>query len=585
MFQTESFGHLKFWSFENCLGFRILCFGFIIIYIISAFICVKAEEYIPLIGKYGGSIIISTTSDPRSFNPILAKETSTTVITSLIFEGLTRTDGITLQVMPNLAKSWQISEDGLVFTFFLREDVFWQDGVRFTSDDVVFTFNELIFNPEIPNSARDIFTVEGKPFKVEKIDDFTVRFILPKRFAPFLRSMSQEILPKHILKESVEKKEFNFTWGLDTSPEKIVGTGAFKIFKYLPSERIELERNELYWRKDNEGNRLPYLDKIIFLIVPNQDTALLKFQEGELDYYSLRGQDFPILKRWEEKKGDFKIYRVGADFGSNFLVFNQNPNFLEKKKLKWFSDLNFRRAISHTIDREKIISIVMNGFGYPQYSPMSPSSGFFYNPNVERYSYDLEKAKSILKETGYLDRDGDGIIEDKDGHKIEFNLFTNSGSTERVQIASIIRKDLERIGMKVNFLALEFNSLVTKLVSTFDWDCVLVGLTGGIEPHFGKNVWHSSGHLHMWYPLQKHPFTEWEKRIDRIFDIAVSEFDEDRRKILYDEWQEIISKELPLIYTVLPEVIFAVRNRFENLYPTSYGGAFWNIEEIFIKKH
>jgi peptide/nickel transport system substrate-binding protein len=137
--------------------------------------------------------------------------------------------------------------------------------------------------------------------------------------------------------------------------------------------------------------------------------------------------------------------------------------------------------------------------------------------------------------------------------------------------------------MKVNFLALEFNSIVAKLTSTFDWDCVLIGLTGGIEPHFGRNVWHSSGHLHMWYPLQKSPSTEWEERIDRIFDKAVSELDENKRKVLYDEWQEIVSEELPLIYTVLPEVIFAVRDRFGNLYPTPYGGPFHNIEEIFIR--
>ncbi len=544
----------------------------------------ETEKFSPEIGTYGGNIILSTTSDPRSFNPILAKETSTTVITSLIFEGLTRTDGVTLEILPNLAKFWEVSEDGLIWTFSLREDVLWQDGKPFTSEDVVFTFNDLIYNPEIPNSAKDIFTIEGETFKVEKIDDFKVRFTLPKKFAPFLRSMSQEILPKHILSEVVKNKEFNFTWGLDSNPKSIIGTGPFKLSKYLPSEKIELERNSLYWKKDSVRNQLPYLDKIIFLIVPNQDTALLKFQEGQLDYYSVRGKDFPFLKRLEEKRKDFKIFRTGADFGSNFLVFNQNRSFVKKERLSWFSDLNFRRAVAHAIDRERIISIVMNGFGYPQYSAMSQSSGFFYNPDVVKYDYNLEKAKSLLREAGYKDLDADGILEDKDKNRIEFNLFTNSGSTERIQIASIIRKDLEKVGIKVNFLALEFNSIVEKLVSTFDWDCILIGLTGGIEPHFGKNVWHSSGHLHMWYPLQKTPITKWEERIDKIFDEAVSELDEFRRKSLYDEWQMIVSENLPLIYTVLSEVMFAVRDRFGNLYPTPFGGAFHNIEEIFIQK-
>ncbi len=113
---------------------------------------------------------------------------------------------------------------------------------------------------------------------------------------------------------------------------------------------------------------------------------------------------------------------------------------------------------------------------------------------------------------------------------------------------------------------------------------MILGLTGGIEPHFGKNVWHSSGHLHMWYPLQESPATEWEKRIDEIFSLGVQELDEDKRKVLYDEYQYIVSQNLPLIYTILSAKISAVRNKFGNLNPTNYGGVFHNLEEIYIKE-
>jgi len=541
--------------------------------------------------KYGGQLVLATTSDPRSFNSILAKETSTTTITGLIFEGLTRTNGETLEVEPSLAEKWEVSEDGLIWTFYLRKDVLWADGKEFSADDVVFTFNQLIYNPSIPNSSRDIFTIQGKGFKVEKINNFTVRFILPVKFAPFLRAMSQEVLPKHLLEESVQEDKFNFTWGTDTDPKDIIGTGPFKLAKYLPGERIILERNPLYWRRDKDGARLPYLEKIIFLVVQNQDTALLKLQDGELDYYSLRGSDYPLLKP-EEKKGNFTIYEVGPAFGSNFLVFNQNTGinpksnkpFVEPKKLSWFRNLRFREAIAHSIDKKRIIEILMNDLGFVQDSALSPSAGFFYNPNVKKYDYNLNKAKQILRKAGFFDRNNDGIIDDKKGNKVEFNLFTDSRNTQRVQIAAIIRKDLEDLGIKVNFLALEFNNLVRKLVSSYDWDAVIIGLTGGIEPHFGRNVWHSSGHLHMWYPRQSSPQTKWEKHIDEIFDQAVQEFDRHERKILYDQWQKIVSKQLPLIYTVLPANIFAVRNKFGNLRPSSYGGAFHNLEEIYIQK-
>lgn len=539
--------------------------------------------------KRGGELILSSASDPKSFNPIVAKETSTTAVTGLMFEGLTKTNGKTLEVEPDLAESWDRDESGMVWTFHLRQNVRWSDGEPFTADDVVFTFNRLIYNPDIPTSARDIFTIEGKKLKVEKVDKFTVKFTLPVKFAPFLRSMGMDILPEHILEKSVNAGKFSYTWGLDSKPEDIVVTGAFKLKKYLPGERVVLTRNPYYWRKDSQGIRLPYLDKVIFIIVQNPDVALLQFQEGKLDSYNLRGEDYAILKPQEEK-GNFTVFNTGPAFGTNFLVFNQNTSinaktgkhYISEDKLRWFTNPKFRKAVAFAVDKQSIIDIVMNGLGFPQYSSMSPSAGYFYNPDVKKYEYNIKKAKALLKEIGIYDRDNDGLAEDDKGNRIEFNLFTNANSTVRIKIANIIRKDLESIGFKVNFVPLEFNQLVSKIDSTYDWDAVMIGLTGGIEPHFGSNVWKSSGHLHIWYPRQKKPATEWEAEIDSIFDRAAQELDRKKRKALYDKWQMIVSEKLPLIYTVLPANIFAVRNKFGNLDPTSYGGAFYNIERIYV---
>ena len=540
-------------------------------------------------GKYGGKVILATVSDPKSFNDIIAKETSTTMVTSYIFEGLTKTNVETLKMEPLLAEKWEVSEDGLSWIFYLRKDVAWSDGYLFTADDVLFTFNDLIFNDAIPSSARDIFTIEGEIIKVEKIDDYKVRFILPKKFAPFLRGMSQAILPKHKLEQSVIDGKFNFTWGIDTDPKEIVGTGAFMLVKYRPGERIVFKRNPHYWKKSEQGEQLPFIDEVIYILVQNSDTQVLKFLEGELDYCAIGGKHYPLLKPLENEK-NFTVYEVGPNFGTNFIVFNQNNGhnpetgqpYIEPVKLKWFTDLSFRKAVAHAIDKNKMITILMNGLGYPQDAAMSPTAGFFYNSEAVKYAYDLNLAKKILHDAGFMDRNGDGIIEDADGNDVKFNLYTNPNSPDRIQIAAIIRHDLMRLGMKVNFLPLEFNSLVSKLNSSFDWDAIILGLTGGIEPHFGKNVWESSGQLHLWYPQQAEPATPWEKRIDEIFNLGVQELDENKRKVLYDEFQRIVSEQLPVIYTVLGSNIFAVRNKFGNLNPTSYGGAFHNLEEIYV---
>lgn len=552
-------------------------------------VCCRPSFADPSTSKYGGSVVFTTTSDPKSFNDILAKETSTTMVTSYIFEGLTTTNAHTAKVEPNLADSWDVSEDGLTWTFYLRQDVKWSDGKPFTADDVVFTFNELIYNEKIPSSARDIYSIDGQEFEVVKVDDFTVRFTLPIRFAPFLRGMGQAILPKHKLQEPLEAGKFNFTWGIDTDPKEIVGTGAFKLVKYDPGQRLIFEKNPLYWKRSSEGDQLPYIDKVIIMITGNADVQLLKFLEGSTDAFGLRGLDYPLIKPMEKER-NFTVYELGPDSGSQFIFFNQNPGinpktnqpYIPPHKLKWFTNLSFRRAVAHSIDKEKIIEIIKNGLGSPQWSPTGPAAGFFHNPNVREYEFDLDKAKSILFEAGFEDRDGDGYLEDPEGNRLEFNMSTSAGSTERLDMAAIIRSDLEKLGMKINFQSLEFNTLVSKINATFDWDAIILGLTGGVEPHFGKNVWDSSGQLHMWYPRQEEPATEWEARIDELFELGVQELEEDQRKVYYDEFQEIVADQLPLIYTVLGTKLSAVRNKFGNLDPTNYAGAFHNIEELYI---
>lgn len=551
----------------------------------------KALEFKPTIGKQGGQIILSTFSDPKSFNPITSTETSTSEFTQYIYEGLLSANGVTLEPEANLAEKWDISQDGLTWTFHIRKGVLWSDSVPFSAYDVEFTFKDLIYNKKInPNSSRDIFLIDGKEIVVSAIDSMTVKFTLPFPYAPFLRSMSQEILPKHKYEKLVKNGSFPNALGIGTPTSEMVGTGRFLLESYTPSQKVVFKRNPLYWKFDSAGNRLPYLDKVVYTIVADQNAELLKFKRGEIDYLEAKGEDYPGLKK-DEATGNYTVFRLGPATGSSFLFFNQHTGkdnsgkpYVDPVKLSWFRNVNFRKAVAHAIDKENMIRIVMNGLGYPQMGPMTPSEGFFYKADVPSYNYDTARAKKILADEGFKDKNGDGYLEDKDGHMVEISLITNTGNVVRGKIGEIIRKDLEGIGIKVYFQQLEFNSLIQKLSNPpFAWDACLMGLTGGVEPHFGRNVWHSSGTLHMWFPSQETPSTPWEKTIDSIYDVAVKELDVNKRKELYDRWQVLVTENLPMIYTVLPERIYCITNRFGNLNPSINGGLLHNLEYVFAK--
>lgn len=558
---------------------------------------VSRESYKPKIGRHGGQIVQASFGEGvKSFNPITAGETSTTDYTTRIFEGLGWSDPWTREVRPWLARSWEHSDDYLVWTFHLRDDVKFNNGMPLTADDVVFTF-QVIYDQKITSSMRDLLTVEGKKWKVEKIDDLSVRFTLPTPFAIFLELASAvEIVCRKVCEPAYLAGTFNSFMGAEATPDQIVGTGPFMLDSYVPGQRLYLKRNPHYWVKDAAGNRLPYLDRMVFVWVQNIDAMMLQFKTGQTDGYALRGSDYPILKPLE-REGKFKIYELGPLMGSAFVTFNQNPGtspetgkpYIEPHKVKWFRETRFRQAIAHAIDRDNIVRTVFNGLAMPQYGPMNEGAGYFYNDKLKAYPYDPAKSRQLLEQIGMTDRDGDGLLEDAEGHKVQFTLVTNAGNTMREQVSEILRKDLANLGVKVDLKFIEFNLLVTKMDETFDWEALVMGLTGGPEPHSGSNIWKSNGRLHMWYPRQKQPSTTWEARIDEIFAAGIKEMDRSGRKVLYDEWQMIVNEQQPFVYTVAPMALYGFKDRFDNVYPTVLSAAgrqetTWNIHELFIKE-
>jgi peptide/nickel transport system substrate-binding protein len=476
-------------------------------------------------------LVTSVLSDPKTFNAILSKESPN--IFSLTYEGLVSENPITGEVEPKLAKSWEISEDGLEIVFTLRDNLKWSDGEAITADDVVFTYNDLVFNDDIPSNSKDGFRIGVKKElpKVEKVNEKQVKFTVPEPFAPFLKSTSLEILPEHILRPTLEEKDGEgkpkllSTWGIDTPAEKIIVNGAYQLENYTTSQRIIFKKNPYYWQKDNEGNTLPYIDRVIWQIVENTETSLLQFRSGSLDGIGITPDYFSLLKR-EENRGNFTIYNGGPAYGTTFISFNLNTGKRNGKPLiapyksRWFNNVNFRKAVAYGLDRQRMINNIFRGLGEAQNSFVSVQSPY-YDQSLKGYDYNPEKAKELLLKEGFY-YDDKGQLFDADGNEVSFNFITNAGNRIREALGSQIKQDLGKIGMKINFNPVAFNLLVDKLDNSLDWDCHLIGLTGGNEPHGGANVWFTEGELHL-FNQGKSDLTDRQGRGKIIFPKPLSQ--------------------------------------------------------------
>ncbi len=512
-------------------------------------------------------LITATISDPKTFNPITAVDSASTAATAPLLDELIRINPETLQPEPLLAEQWSYDTTGTVYTFQLRRDVRWHDGTPFTSADVVFTF-DAIFDERVPNSIKYVLSVDGQRPKVEAVDEHTVRITLPRPFAPFLNSIGVQIVPKHILGASLKDGTFAQQWGINTPAEQIIGTGPYRMVRYVPAQFLEYRRNQDYWMKDEANQPLPYLEAQTTLIVPDQNTAYLKFLAGQTHIHDPRPEEVADLRAKEEEL-KITVKEVGLDTGSTFVAFNRNRKHYVKDgktapQLTWFTDVRFLRALAHAVDKQSMVVNCLNGYGQTAVAEVSPENKIFHNPNLQDYAYDLQKAKLLLQEAGYSDRDGDGVIEDASGNRVEMSLTTNAGNQVREKMCSILKEDWTKLGIVVNYRPLDFQALVEKLNSSFDWDAILIGFTGGPEPHNGANLLRSSGNLHMWNPSQVEPATPWEKEIDDLLEQGSRELDVEKRRAFYWRIQEILHEQLPMIQTVRPISFVAYPKALQN---------------------
>lgn len=549
-------------------------------------------------GIPGGKFIIAEPGEPKTFNYITANESSSIDICRFMFWSLLNFDEVNQTVEPGLAEFWTNSPDGKTWTFRLRKNLCWSDGAPLTADDVVFTWNDVIFNPKIENVTRDPFIINGKEIAVTKVDDLTIQVVTPEIYAPFLEAFGSgvPIMPKHILEKSVADGTFTSAYTANSNPEEIVGSGPFRLKQYKPGQYTILERNPYFLEVDKNGTRLPYLDEIIFTTVPSMEALKLRFLSGESDVDDLvYPQDYDAFKAAADQ-GKFTLLEPGVGLEMSYFWFNENTGtnsktgqaYVDPKKLKWFRDTKFRQAVSYAINRDAIMQSVFAGRAVPAYGPETSGDPMWQNTNTPTYPYNPDKALELLKEIGIEKRNGDDFLTDADGNKIEFVFNTNVENESRKAAAVLIANDLQKLGMKVILQPIEFNSLITKITDTYDYDCILMGLQPGsaADPGNSMNVYKSSGYTHEWFPEQKTPSTPWEARIDQLMDAQMQTLDYNERKKDYDEVQEIMVEQQPLIFMVTPMYYAAIRSNIGNVRPTVFGGyrATWNVEELYYQK-
>jgi peptide/nickel transport system substrate-binding protein len=541
------------------------------------------------IGHYGGKLITSLRSEPQTLNPVTALDIPSRKVLALMNADLIHINRYTQGTEPALAKSWKVSSDGRRYTLQLRQGIRFSDGQPFDADDVVFTF-QVVLDEKTHSPQRDLLVIGGRPLAVQKIDSQSVQFEIAQPDAAAERLFdSVAVLPRHTLEKAYRDGTLDQAWKLTANPEQIVGLGPFRLKEYVPGQRIVLGRNPYYWKADRQGNRLPYLDEVVFLVVPSEEAEVMRFQAGDTDLISaLSSENFSVLGKEQTERG-YELYDQGPGLQYEFLFFNLNElksNSLNQiaRKQKWFELINFRQAVSSAIDRESIIQLVYRGRAAPLWSHVTPGNKSWVNSALLRPPRSLIRARELLTGAGFSWKP-DGTLIDGQGQAVDFTIATAAGNTQRAKIATIVQEDLSQLGMKVHIVPLEFGSLVARVFQTFDYEACLLGLVSGdADPNPEMNVWLSTGATHLWDLSKGHPATAWQAEIDRLMVEQLTTLSYKDRKRSYDRVQQLVADNLPLICLVSPNVLVGAKKNLGNFRPANLNDyTLWNVEQLFFR--
>lgn len=548
-------------------------------------------------GLIGGVWNDTILSDPKTFNQLIAERdgASSGIINNTV-DYLLDYDPVERQWKGRIADyeiETDIDNDILTVHFAIRQDAFWsyygkEDLIPVTSDDFGFWYDEVEGDPECHSggySSQFMEKADGTTGHIDfvRIDDKHFDFVFPRIIAEPLLATNMSCCPSFVYRPAKEKdgvEGIKNLFSVDCDPLTIPSCGMFYITEYIPARRIVFSRNPHYWEKDENGVSVPYYTKKIFQIVGDQNTDFLLFKQGKTEAYSPRPEDVNELV-YNQKNG-YTVYNAEGSMGASFWSFNQNPVNKETAFYYWFTKKEFRQAMSCILNRERINSQTYRGLASPKLD-FFPEANPYYDENIKlQYTFDLHRAEELLQECGFT-RKSDGFCYDDKNRKVEFDLTFPSSTTLFNDIAQIIVDDASKIGITITIRQIDFQKLVEMLTDTYDWQSVMIGLGSNLFPTQGSNVWPSYGNLHLWYPLQESPATEWEARVDYLYSKGKYTLDYYDAKKIWDEYQQIFLEQCPVIYLMRSRSFYAIYNKWDlsNVYYDNLNGAL--TEHVFLR--
>jgi peptide/nickel transport system substrate-binding protein len=510
----------------------------------------------------GGELRFCLRTEPKTFDPLKVEDDASGAIRYLTGGVLVRINRQTQELQPELALSWKVSKDGRQISFRLRSGISFSDGTPFSAEDVAYTVQQLM-DPALHSPTGDAFRSGTGNVETKVISPTQVSIRFPAQVAGLDRLFDQVA----ILSEHSPKKE-------------MAVLGPFMVADYKPGASVLLKRNPNYWKTDDQGHKLPYLDSIRLDIQPNRDVEILRFKRGELDLInSLDSEYFDKLAA----TSPLIVHDAGPSLDSEQLWFNEVAKSpIPAYKKAWFRSANFRRAISEAINRDDLSRVVFKGHAQPAVGPFSPANKFWFNGKLKPQTYSPDAALKALQSDGF--RMENGALKDKDGNAVVFSIITNAGNKYRERMAVLIQDDLQKIGIHVNVATLDFPSLIERMTQSFDYEAIILGLTNvDLDPNGEMNVWLSSSENHQWNPQQKAPETAWEAEIDRLMRVQASTGDAKKRKEAFDRVQEIVVEQAPFIFLINKNALSAVSPAVHGASPVILSPqTYWNAEWLTV---
>ena len=484
---------------------------------------------------YGDAIVEGSIWDVSGFLTAVTTDASSHEAAGYVFNGLVRYDK-NLKLEGDLAETWEVSPDGKRITFHLRKGVKWHDGAPLTSDDVMFTYRRMI-DPRTPTAYGEDFR-QVKRAAAPDPQTFVVEYARP--FAPALASWGMHVLPKHLLSTypDISKSPLN---------KKPVGTGPYRFVEWKTGEKTVFDASPDYF----EGK--PYISRVITRVIPDQATMFLELKSGGVDIMTLTPPQYVRQTETAEFKKSFNKYKYTAS-GYTYLGFRLSHPF--------FGDKRVRQAIAHAADKKALIDGVLLGLGQEATGPYKPGTWAF-NPGVKKYPHDPGRAKALLAEAGWKEKDGVLV---KDGQPFEFTVLTNAGNDARAKTAAILQQNLAEVGIRMKIRTVEWAAFINEFIDKRKFDAVILGWNITPDPD-QFDIWHSS----KTGPKELNHVGFANPEVDRLLDEGRSTFDLEKRKKAYFRIQEILAEEQPYVFLYVPEALPVVHHRFRGIAPAPAG--------------